>query len=318
MSCVTVTDAKRSLGTMIFTRFTRYFVEVSRHRSMRSAAEHLNIAPSAVDRQILKMEEELGAPLFERTPQGMRLTAAGEYLLGHIRRWQREFDEVKTQIEGFRGLLSGRVTVALPETLAGDLLAKQVAAFNKQYPRVSIIVLVVAGARVPDLVRAGDADVGLTFTAANHPALRVERSVGLPIGVAVTPDHPLVQLKQVRLRDCVKYPIVLPDSAKVLRGSIDFAFARAKLELKPAAVASSFAIMKALVLNRVGIALLSRADVIGELEEKKLVFLDLADRGVPLSILSLVTGNQPSVAAAQLTQWLVKSFDALDPALKKT
>jgi DNA-binding transcriptional LysR family regulator len=65
----------------VFSPFIRYFDEVARQGSIRKAADRLNVAPSAVNRQILKLEDELGAPLFERLPRGLRLTAAGEILI---------------------------------------------------------------------------------------------------------------------------------------------------------------------------------------------------------------------------------------------
>ena len=64
----------------------KYFVEVARCGSVRKASENLYVAASAVNRQILKLEDELGGELFDRMPNGMRLNAAGERLLGTCNR----------------------------------------------------------------------------------------------------------------------------------------------------------------------------------------------------------------------------------------
>jgi DNA-binding transcriptional LysR family regulator len=61
-----------------FSRFLRYFMAVGRLGSIRKAADELNVSASAIDRQILNAEAELGMPLFERLPTGLRLTAAGK------------------------------------------------------------------------------------------------------------------------------------------------------------------------------------------------------------------------------------------------
>ena len=66
-------------------RFLKYFDEVVRAGSIRLAAERLHVAPSAVNRRIQDLEEELGLPLFERLPRGMRLTAAGELFVTYVR-----------------------------------------------------------------------------------------------------------------------------------------------------------------------------------------------------------------------------------------
>ena len=61
-----------------------YFDMVRRCQSIREAARRLNVASSAVNRQILKLEGEIGSPLFERLPAGLRLTAAGEVFARHV------------------------------------------------------------------------------------------------------------------------------------------------------------------------------------------------------------------------------------------
>jgi DNA-binding transcriptional LysR family regulator len=61
----------------------RYFLEVARSGSLSKASEHLYVAVSALSRQIAKLEEEVGAPLFERRPRGMVLSDAGRLLVGY-------------------------------------------------------------------------------------------------------------------------------------------------------------------------------------------------------------------------------------------
>jgi DNA-binding transcriptional LysR family regulator len=297
----------------VFAKFVRYFDEVVRRGSIRGAAERLNIASSAIDRQILKVEEELDAPLFERLPQGMRLTAAGEHMIVHVRRWQREFDQVKAQIGNLRGLQGGRVTIAIAETLSGNLIARYLTGFRDRYPRVAMVVHV-ASTHVPDLVLAGDADVGLTFTSTTNRMLRVERSIALGVGAVVLPNHPLAAHKRVHLRECAEFPLILPDETKMLRSAIEIGSARAGLDLHPAVVAGNFNMMKAFVTNGLGVALLCSADVYEEVRHGTLTFVPLADRSIPPSFLSLITGPNPSVIASQLTQWLGRAMDDLETA----
>ena len=76
----------------------KYFSEVAARGSIRKAADNLNVASSAVNRQILKLEEELGVLLFERVPGGVLLTAAGEILKDHIRETLLSFERVQAEI----------------------------------------------------------------------------------------------------------------------------------------------------------------------------------------------------------------------------
>src|SRR5712692_1811533 len=66
-------------------RFLHYVDEVARVGSVRQAAERLHVAASAVNRRVQDIEDELGTPIFERLPRGMRLTAAGELFVRYIR-----------------------------------------------------------------------------------------------------------------------------------------------------------------------------------------------------------------------------------------
>ena len=73
----------------------RYFEAVAEAGSIRRASERLHISPSAVDRQILKIEDFFGTPLFERRPNGMRLTDAGQLVLRHARETLHDFARLR-------------------------------------------------------------------------------------------------------------------------------------------------------------------------------------------------------------------------------
>ena len=89
-------------------RFLRYIDEVARAGSIRKAAEQLHVTASAVNRRIMDIEEELGAPLFERRARGVRLTAAGELFLRYIREQAGDVARVQSQIEDLKGLRSAK------------------------------------------------------------------------------------------------------------------------------------------------------------------------------------------------------------------
>src|SRR3546814_4786340 len=81
----------------------KYFVAVAQTGSLSAASRQLHVAVSAISRQIARLEEEAGAPLFERAPRGMALSEAGRLLLAHARRTLLESDEVLRQIAGLQG-----------------------------------------------------------------------------------------------------------------------------------------------------------------------------------------------------------------------
>src|ERR1700733_8506757 len=98
---------------MLHGRLLLYLDEVARAGSMRKAAERLNVAASAINRQILALEHDLGTPLFQRRPRKMVLTAAGEVLIRHIRQTLRDLERARSKIEELKGLTRGEITIAI-------------------------------------------------------------------------------------------------------------------------------------------------------------------------------------------------------------
>lgn len=293
----------------VFSRFGRYIEEVARRGSIRSAAEWLNIAPSAINRQIIMAEEELGTQLFDRLPQGLRLTPAGEHLIYNLQRWKREFENVQFEINNIQGLASGKITVAVAEAIAGDLLAGILADFHADYPHVMISIHVVGGGGVREMVLSGNADIGLTFMSTSYRVMRVEHSVRLVPGLAILPDHPLAQRACISLSDCRDLPLILPEEGLLIRKSVDMALASAGVVLNPVTACNNFSFMKAMVFRRIGVALLTRAEILSEIRSGQLVFIPLSDSEVEPSSLSLVTMSHPSSAAMRLAGTIVRAMN---------
>jgi len=83
----------------------KYLDTVARVGSIRKAAEQLAITSSALNRRIIAMEKDLGVPLFDRVAKGVRLNAAGELVIHHIRTQLADMDRVKSQIHDLQGHL---------------------------------------------------------------------------------------------------------------------------------------------------------------------------------------------------------------------
>src|SRR5207237_10869544 len=88
---------------MLHSRLLSYVDEVARTGSIRKAALHLNVAASAISRQILALETQLGTPLFQRLPKKLILTAAGEVLIGHIAQTPTELTRAQAKIAEVKG-----------------------------------------------------------------------------------------------------------------------------------------------------------------------------------------------------------------------
>lgn len=275
-----------------FSRFSRYFDALAARGSIRRAAERLNVAPSAVDRQLLLAEEELGMALFERLPQGLRLTAAGELLVHALRNWRRDYRRVLSQIDELRGLRRGTVRVAAVEGTIQDLVPDLLARFATLYPTISCEMRVLPGDAVERLVLSGDADVGLTFNPPETRGLRVDHKLRYRMGALLPPDHPLAaQPGPLRLSDLADHPVILPDETTSLRRVLDDALRRSGVTLRPVAVVNQMALIRALVLRGTGIGLLTEIGALPEIRAGRILFRPLADRSIRPSFLCALSAE---------------------------
>ena len=108
----------------------RYFSAIARHGSIREAAEELHIAQSALSRQIQKLEEDFGVPLFQRHARGVKLTSAGEIFLRHAQTNLRQIERVRSEIDALQGLRRGTVSIHSIESLVPHLLPRAVTRFS--------------------------------------------------------------------------------------------------------------------------------------------------------------------------------------------
>ncbi|VTM15591.1 Cyn operon transcriptional activator [Raoultella terrigena] len=144
-----------------FSRFAIYFAAVARCGSLRRAAEKLHISASAINRQILQAEEEFGTPLFERLPEGLRMTTAGELLYDNLLRWQKEFQLTRQQFDELQGLKRGSVSIGMVQALAEGSFAAALADIITGWQWLELNLRVADSHAVSEKVRQADVDFGL-------------------------------------------------------------------------------------------------------------------------------------------------------------
>lgn len=102
--------------------------------SIRAASERLHVSPSAISRQIAKLEHALRAPIFDRRAQGMTLTPAGEILHSKIEGVMREFARVKSHIAALQDIQAGTADVCCFQTAVESFIAPCFVAFICNIP----------------------------------------------------------------------------------------------------------------------------------------------------------------------------------------
>ena len=221
----------------------RYFLEVAQAGSVNQAAARLYVAASAVSRQIAKLEDGLGTPLFERRRSGMALTAAGERLAGHLRNTVLDAEQVLEQVRHLGGQAAGRVRVCCTEGFAGGFMPTLMRAFQAAQPASQIELYVGSPDEVSQLLLGGEADIGLKYVVAPEPGLRVEHAAPAPVLAVMSPDHPLARQRSVELADVVRHPLLVGSRGVTARQLFDLACSAQGLQYRPVFVSNFSSVM---------------------------------------------------------------------------
>lgn len=281
-------------------RHLRYIDEIARSGSVRLAAERLHVAASAVNRRLLDIEDELGTPIFERLPRGMRLTSAGELFIQYVRERGAALEQVRSAIEDLKGLRRGKVRLIASQATAPAFLPSALASFRRQHPLVDFEVQIADRRQSIAALRNYESDLALTFGLDADPDIEPLASFEQKLMVLMARDHPLAQSGgPVRLRQCIDYPLVLADPDIGGRQLLDRWLARSSLRLQPVIQSNSFEFLRGCLLHDQA---LSFQIALGAVSDGgQLLAREIEDRGFPkgqLVLAHLRERSLPVIATA--------------------
>lgn len=200
--------------------------------SIRAAAEVRAITSTALNRQILLLEKELGQPIFERLPRGVRLNVAGELFLMHARRQTRDFERLKAQFADLSGVRRGHVTIASTEAAMPYLLPQQISAYLLQHPNVSFEVKPCDITSSMEQLVQLEADIAIVFEPSVNREFQEIESVDQRVTAIFREGHPLDQERgPLRLSECLQYLLGLPAKVTGVRGILEQAAYAKQLQL---------------------------------------------------------------------------------------
>jgi DNA-binding transcriptional LysR family regulator len=185
-----------------------YFVALADVRSFTGAADSLRVAQPTLSRQFKALEDELGAPLVQRTRGAVTLTSAGEAVLPLARRMLADMESVRVAVAELVGLQRGRVRVGATPSLCIGVLADVLRVFHERFPAIRLELaeneIDIAVLTVP----AGGLDAGLELT----PLLRERLSVASPASGKAPTSRGAMTVKELARR-----PLVVPRRGYDLR-----------------------------------------------------------------------------------------------------
>lgn len=250
-------------------RVLKYVITVAEEGGFTAAARKLNIAQSAISRQIANLEEELGGALFLRRRQGLEMTEAGRRFVTHARDMLESMRNVRDDVSSILVEPSGPVVIGVPPTAGVTLIPRIFSTCRETWPNIQLSVRESYSADIYNGVLRNELDIGLVHDPIPIPELYIEPLIGEPMyyisdSAAGVPDP-------VPADYLAEHPLILPDAPFGLRQLLD-GYARTHgISLKIAASVNGVSITKAMVAEGIGGTVLTRSAVVDEIGAGRLV-----------------------------------------------
>lgn len=279
----------------------RYADQVARSGSIQKAARELHVAASAINRQILQLEDELGVPLFERLPRGMRLTASGDALITLARHWLQDERGVVGEIRRLQGVNQGHVSLVAMDSHATSVMPALVRDLGAQHPLVSLSITLATPDDAEAALLTGEADLAAIFNLKPRRELLVLWKSALPLGCVVVPGHPLAQRETVSFQEAMAHPVALQSKALTIRRYLDAHYNWLFKQPRRYTESNSLQLVKQLALGGNHVVFTSELDAAAELASGQLVFIPIRDKGAePQEISVAVDATKPPGAIVKL------------------
>lgn len=293
-----------------------YLFEAVQCGTVRAAADRLDIAPSAVSRQIALLEAELALPLIERHKRGVHLTQAGRLLMEYYREQRAHQEDLLAKLQEVRGLRRGHIRLAVGEGFVSDLMGAPLQFFCRRYPDITLTLDLAGTNEVMRLVAEDDADIGLVYNPPAEPKIVSRAQLAQPVHAIVAPGSPLIakadKLGTLTLDALYDVPLALMHGSYGTRQLMELAEQSEKHRLVPTVTTNSISVLKHFVRAGLGATFLPTFAVSQEIDAGVLRAMPIDHPILSSAEAHLITraGRRLSGAANRLLTHLASKMEA--------
>ncbi|MFZ4478539.1 MAG: LysR family transcriptional regulator [Rhodoferax sp.] len=246
-------------------RDLRAFLAVARTLSFSQAAQQIHLSQSALSSLISRLEQSMGARLFDRTTRAVALTAAGAVFASHADQVLSDLERAATAVSDVAKVRKGSVAIAALPSLAARIIPALFQAFNEKHPEIKLTLIDTLSEAAFDLVREGRVDFALTAANPAHADLDYVPLTTDVFVLLAADSHPLgLERTSVSFVDTLVWPHISMPRPTSVRQYVDAAALRSGIQFHPSYEVSHLATIGAMVLAQLGVAALPAmaADVI--------------------------------------------------------
>ncbi len=268
---------------------------VAARRSFVQASVELHVTPSAVSLQIKELEQTLGLPLFKRQAKAVLLTPAGEVLLADVRRVLNAMQHADDTLARLHGDVAGSVSIGMVSN-AKYFLPGLLARFRDEHRGIELQLSVANREQLLNQLQRGQVDLAVMGMPPQEFAARADPFATQPLGIVVSPAHPLVGQRAVPVAALTNEEFIVREPGSGTRAAMDRYFRDVQVEPQRMMEMNCNEAIKQAVMASMGLAFLSLPTVDFELREQMLMALDVV--GLPIVRRWFVV----SVGVARLTR----------------
>ena len=295
------------------------FLIVHRRGGISAAAKALGRSQPAISRRIALLEEELGVPLFERIAGRTMLSDAGRVMVPYAERAVAAAQDAENAVRALAQSHAGPVALAVVGTLAGGRLSAILKRFAAEHPAVELSLRTATSAEVSDLVRRGEATIGLRYDRDRSRDLDCELLFPEKLQVVCAADHPraggrVARLANLRGERWIAFPLV-PGRREVTASHVFALFQTHGLGEVDWTPVDSLTAQKRLVEAGLGIALLSESHAAEELAHGSIATIGVRDLKASHDVVTVTRrGGFLSAASRRLLEIVRREYGEPKPA----
>lgn len=233
----------------------RYFCAVAANENFTRAAEQEHVAQPSLSQQVLKLEDELGAKLFERLGRKAKLTQYGLAFLPKAQKILLDLVEAKAEIQDLVGGSKGDIVLGAIPTIAPYFLPRCIAKFTQLFPDVHLNIVEDITAALLSHLQDGRVDLAITALPISGDNFLTRELFREPLFVVVSRQHALAQRESISLSEIENIPFLLLKDGHCFRETTISACKRSGLKPNIVFESGHFATILAMVCANIGVSI---------------------------------------------------------------
>lgn len=209
------------------------FLAVVRTLSFSEASKRIHLSQPALSAAVRKLEDAVGARLFDRDTRNVTLTPVGAELLVAAESLTQDLESALASVREYLAGKRGRISLAVAPTLAAGFAPQVIAAFQRPHPNVTVQLHDTLSSVSLDLVREGKVDLALTAETRADPSLDYQELFLDHLVLLCRSDHPLAKRRSVTWRDIVPLEHISLKRTSNVRDLVESAYVSNDAALRP-------------------------------------------------------------------------------------